>query len=189
MKCNNCGGDLSDHEIRCHVCMRDIGFPNVRAAETREETVELARRLATAITSAKARGCEAILESFGQAVLGSSVVVSRPLGLVKNVVESANQLITSFYQQVDGGSRLPEDNQFDRARPSVDGLMFPYYGDQITFGALSLDGLGVGGSYGACHLSLRESAISSRATVFEENCLLFCTQRHRIIVGGRIPFG
>ncbi|MDB5318466.1 MAG: hypothetical protein JWN40_97 [Phycisphaerales bacterium] len=189
MKCNSCGGEVAEHEIRCHICMSDIGFPNVRAANTPEEKGELDRRLADAMTSAKARGCESILHSFGASVLSSAVVVSRALGLVKNIVESENQLITSFYRQVDGGSRLPEDNRFDRARPSVDGVLFPYYGDQIIFGALSLDGVGVGGSYGACHLTLRESAVANRSSLFEENSLLFCTMKHRIILGGRIPPG
>jgi hypothetical protein len=169
--------------------MSDIGFPNVRAADTPEERYELDRRLLDAMTSAEARGCKSVLEAFGMSVLSSAVVVSRPLGVVKNLIESENQLITSFYRQVDGGSRLPEDNRFDRARPSVDGILFPYYQDQINFGVLSLNGIGIGGNYGSCHLTLRESAVANRSSLFEENSLLFCTSKHRIILGGRIPPG
>jgi hypothetical protein len=111
------------------------------------------------------------------------------LGVVKNIIESDNQLVVTFYGQVASGSRIPEGNRFDRSRPGVDGTMFPFYHENINFGVLSLDGFGIGGNYGACHLTLKDSAISQRATVFEENSFLFCTLRHRIIVGGQIPSG
>jgi hypothetical protein len=45
MICKRCGIEAPAHVERCHVCGQDVGFPNVRAAESVEEINALAARL------------------------------------------------------------------------------------------------------------------------------------------------
>jgi hypothetical protein len=189
MICMSCGEAVADHETRCHVCHEPVGYPNVRKASESSETDALDLRVIDAFVSARARHCEAVLVDFGNAIKDSVAVISRQLAPIKSLLDSENQLMASFYGQVTGGTRIPQHNRFDRGRPSVDGLLFPHYQQHILFGALSLDGVGVGGSYGAYHLVLKDAAIAKRATVFEENSFLFCSAKHRITAGTEIPPG
>ena len=82
---------------------------------------------------------------------------------------------------------MPEDNRWDRTRPIVDQMLFPYYSDEITFAALTLNNAGLT-SYGPYVIILKTEMIHHRATVFEENPLVF-VQRHQLIVSDDIPPG
>jgi hypothetical protein len=113
--------------------------------------------------------------------------VCRPLAQLNEILSSDNQLYATFYQNVQANSRLPQDNEWDRIRQAVDALLFPYYYEDIRFGALSLDGSGVSG-YGDYCISLRQAAIRERASVFEENTILFIKKR-RIVAGDVLPLG
>jgi hypothetical protein len=69
----------------------------------------------------------------------------------------------------------------------ADELLFPNYRDYISFAALSLNGVGCW-YYGSVHLVLAEFAIAERASVFEENSLLFC-EKHGLGVHKPLPPG
>ena len=97
-------------------------------------------------------------------------------------------MYSSFYKQIEGEVRLPEDSQFDRGRSAVDGTLFPNYHKSICFAALSLDDLGPT-RYGEYTIALKEKMIFQRASVFEENSFAFCQVKHRIVVGNPIPPG
>jgi hypothetical protein len=148
----------------------------------------LQQRLVDAETSARARKCEDILKDFGKAVLQSRAVICRNLGVVSNLVSSDNALYASYYKQVEGEVRLPEDNRFDRGRAAVDGTLFPNYQKHICFAALSLDKVGPT-AFGDYTVVLKEKMIFQRATVFEENSFSFCQTKHHIVVGDSIPPG
>jgi hypothetical protein len=186
MRCLN-GHDVRDSERFCPVCHADCGYPNVRAAEQGVEKYALAERLRSAEDAAKARGCERVLAEFREAVRSSKAVVCGSLHRVMALVSSENALYASFYQLVGLGARRPEDTEVERERLIADDLLFPYYQEEIRFAALSLTGRGVG-SYGDCSLTLRESAIHDRTTVFEENSLYFCKQR-KLGFGKPVPPG
>jgi hypothetical protein len=188
VSCPNCGENTPASARSCPSCQADVGFPNVRAAEVPEEKAALKQRLADAETSARARKCEAVLRDFGRAVLQSRAVICQNLGIVSSLVSSDNALYASFYKQIEGEVRLPEDNRFDRGRAAVDGTLFPNYHTKICFAALSLDNLGPT-AYGAYTLVLKEKMIFQRATVFEENSFSFCQVKHHIVVGDSIPLG
>jgi hypothetical protein len=57
----------------------------------------------------------------------------------------------------------------------------------VNFASLSLNRRGPQ-SYGECHFTFSERAVSHRTTVFEENTLVFC-RKHRIVVGDPPPNG
>jgi hypothetical protein len=102
-------------------------------------------------------------------------------------VKADTELYNTFYQQVEAWGRLPEDNEWDKGRESVDALVFPHYHKEVRFAALSLDGRGMSG-YGGLAVVLKESAIKTRATVFEQNTMTFCKEQ-KVVVGSQVPPG
>jgi hypothetical protein len=187
MNCPTCGTALRAHSRFCPGCDEDVGYPNVRLAETSGERNGLGTRLAAAEVSAQARGCLNVLTRFGLAVLGSKAVIARELGLVDSLMKSDNQLYISYHRQVKSGSRLPEENSWDRGRVAAESTVLPLFYEDINFAALSLDGRGVP-EFGRYSIVLREPMIARRTTVFEENPFSFC-QRFRIVAGDAAPEG
>lgn len=187
MKCPNCHEEVPDHVRSCVVCGTDVGYPNVRAALRDEEVSALNLRVREVQEDANLRGCKSVLEKFRDCAARSSVVISCSLGKINELLSSDNQLFATFYKAVGGETRLPEDNEWDRIRQAVDSLLFPYYADHIRFGSLSIDLTGVS-SYGNYSMVLKELAIRDRATVFEENSIMFI-KKHRIVAGDPLPLG
>jgi len=185
--CIKCGSSVPPSKRDCVVCGADNGCPNVRQAESASERGALAARLADAEVSARARASIDILNTFGMAVLNSSAVVARPLSLLDSMVKSEKSLYIPYHRQVASGARLPENNEWDPGRVAAESTIMPHYFDQITFAALSLNGIGPT-SFGAYSIILKDNAIALRASVFEENPFLF-TVRHRILAGQPCPPG
>ncbi|HEX7766331.1 MAG TPA: zinc ribbon domain-containing protein [Nitrospira sp.] len=185
--CSNCGAPFHESNRLCPGCNSDLGFPNVRAAQKPQEVEALRQRCADAEVSTRERKCESVLLQFNEAVKKSKAVINRDIGIVKALVSNDNALYNSFYHSVDEQARLPEDNPFDRSRPSIDSTLFPFYHKEMRFAALSLDGHGIQ-KYGALTMILREDIIKQRATVFEENSMDFC-KRQKIVTGSSIPSG
>jgi hypothetical protein len=165
----------------------DVGFPNVRAAEQPEEREALLKRVEDARVSTGARNCTTVLEDFMLAVLSSRVVLCRSFGVLSRLASADTELYATYYGDIEGESRLPEDNVWDRFREPVDSTLFPHYHKDIRFAALTLDGRGVN-RYGQYAILLREEMIRRRTTVFEENSVVFC-RRHRIALGQALPRG
>lgn len=187
MKCPNCCEEVPEHLRSCVVCGADAGYPNVRAAVRNEEVNALKLRVKEAEENVASQGCGSILENLREVVAHSSAVVCCSLGKIKELVSSDNQLYQTYYQAIGSEARLPEDNEWDKIRGSVDSLFFPHYHEHIRFGSLSIDRTGISG-YGGYSMVLKEMAIKDRATVFEENLILF-VKRHRIVAGDPIPLG
>jgi hypothetical protein len=187
MKCFNCHEEIPDYVRSCVVCGADAGFPNVRAALLSEEVSSLDRRVKETTEDATLRGCEGILKLLCDAVAKSEAVISRSLGKINELVSSDNQLYQTYYQAIGSESRLPEDNEWDRIRGSVDSLLFPYYYKDLRSGSLSIDRTGIIG-YGDYCMVLKELVIRDRSTVFEENSITFI-KKHRIVAGDPLPLG
>ena len=130
MKCGGCGQDVPEHVDRCPVCGRDVGFPNVRAAEQDDERAALDDRYRSASEDAVRRGCQEILTNFEKAVRTSKAVFCRSLGVASEPLSSEQALFATFYSQIRAGARLPEDNEFDRMRGPIDQTLFPYYAEK-----------------------------------------------------------
>lgn len=140
MECINCRKPISPAKRECQTCGADNGFPNVRLAQLTEETEALTRRLNTAEESARARGCDAVLRRFGNAVLASKAVIARPLGQLLTLLESETRNYTSFANELRAGARVPEENKFDGIRPQFESALFPNFHEDILFACLSLGG-------------------------------------------------
>lgn len=187
--CRNpeCGEGVPAHLRHCVVCETDAGCPNVRAADNIREKHALAQRVREACDDAEARGCIEQLGKFQDAVMQSKAVIARSVAKISELVNNDNELYSTFYQQIDAKSRLPEDNEWDAGRESVDSLLFPHYHKEIRFASLSLNERGLPG-YGGLTLVLKDGAIRDRATVFEKNTMVFCRE-HSVVAGSSVPIG
>lgn len=185
--CPSCAEQIPEHARLCPVCNGDVGFPNVRAARKREERDALVARYRSAKDAAIRRGCQDVLVQFEEAVRRSKAVFCRNWGVLCRLLSSDTELYASFYGQVRAEARLPLNTELDRTRLVVDATFFPYYYENVRFAALSINGRGPM-SYGSCSIVLREAMIADRASVFEENTLVFCT-RHRLALGESLPRG
>jgi hypothetical protein len=187
MKCPHCSGNVPEHSRLCPNCNCDVGFPNVRAAKRPQELAALELRWKKAHEFAEEKGKEPLLSSFEAAVQTSNAVLCRSLEIANRIVSSDTIFFGTFWLEVEAGIRSPEDNVFDRARRAVDATFFPYYEKEIRFAALSLDGRGPE-AYGNCSIVLKDDNIAHRASVCDENTLVFC-RRRSVVVGNAPPCG
>ena len=170
----------------CPHCARPGLFPNVRQAEVQEEQDKLDERYKEAIQSATQRNREDIVRDFENAIGASRAVINRFLGEVQRLATSDKELYTTYYElrglRLPRGSSVPDGPNWDVLRAVADTALF---GDEnkkeIRFAALTLDDLGLQ-NYGECSLVLRDNMIAHRASVFEENSILFMIH-HQIEIG------
>lgn len=145
----------------------------MRLAETRVENDALDARVAYADQSATARQCKDEVDAFTLATSSSKATLSCRLAVLDFLVNRDTNLLVSFYKQVRGsGARMPEDTDLDNVRERNDATVSPHYYLDLNYLALSLDGHGVRW-YGDFYLTFKDSMISERSTVFEENPLTF----------------
>jgi hypothetical protein len=181
--CSECKNVVPQPAERCPHCGRPGYFWNVISAEDVGECAALERRYQAAKADAESRGASACLQDFENALVGSKAVIARSEHDVLRLATSTRQLYGTYYQQIEAGVRLPDEDKWDELREIADTVLFPKYKKDIRFGALSLDGLGVV-SYGACSITLRNEMISHRTSVFEENSALFVER-----LGTKVPKG
>lgn len=187
MKCPTCGMSVQNHEKDCPACLNHCGFPNVRAALATAEVAALNRRLAEAIVSCKARGCQSVLNAFGSAALSSQIIMSRSLTDLQSWIAADNRMLVTYHSQVRSGARVPEDNAWDRGRVAAESTIHPIYFENIQYACISLDGRGVE-AWGAYYVTFKEPLVAHRTTVFEENPFNFA-ERHKIAAGRPPPAG
>ena len=97
-------------------------------------------------------------------------------------------MMATYHKMVEAGARLPTDNGIDVVRGVMDAIVNPHdVYREISFAALSLDGRGVAW-YGDFSVSLKEEALSRKASVFEENPYTFC-DRYGVSVTKPLPPG
>jgi hypothetical protein len=129
-----------------------------------------------------------MLRHFETAVANQSeAVIARYATEVFRLAASDKELYASFYDLVQAGVRLSSEGFWDQVREAVDAKLFTHYKEHIRFAALSLDRRGLS-HYGDCFLILKEDMIGHRATVFEENSVVFM-HRRQIPVTSELPAG
>jgi hypothetical protein len=148
------------------------------------EVAALDARYNAAMASASANGTAAILGDLErETAMRSRVVISRDSTEVFRLSVGENQLYTTFYKQIEAGFRVPSDSKWDSIRQVVDVLMFPYYHNEVRFGALTLDEIGLP-HYGDCHMILKTQLIERRTTTFTENSAAFVHNNLLVIPPG-----
>lgn len=185
--CNDCGYAIPQHLTQCPHCGRPSLFPNVKQANTPAERQALQQRYQQAINSAGAAALPLLLQFENNVATQSQAVIARHASEVFQLAASENALYANFYQLVQAGVRMPSGDFWDAARAAVDSKLFNYYKEQIRFAALSLDGRGLN-HYGDCFMTLKQHMIEHRASVFEENSVVFM-HRLQIPVTAALPEG
>ena len=171
--CSHCTFDIPISWSYCPHCARPGLYPNVRQAATSEEQNALQKRFGQAKQDAKTRTADTALERFEREIdERSQAVINRRFSIIDRLSSSDRELYSTFYKLLDSDLKLPVGDKWDRLRPVAERAMFPGYEREIRFAALTLDGAGVA-SYGSCSIVLRTDMIAHRASVFEENCVLF----------------
>ncbi|NTF80870.1 hypothetical protein [Rhizobium rhizogenes] len=144
-------------------------------------------RLTDAISTAISNGTDGILNDFITAVSTARGVIARPLGVVQDLIEHDGKKYISYQKQIRSGARTAQDNSPDEQRTQFESALFPNYEAEIIFGCLTLSERGVS-SYGEYNLFLKDEMIDKRASVFEENPMIF-VERHNILLNKSIPAG
>jgi hypothetical protein len=180
VRCPDCSLEFFAGSDRCPHCGRPSRFPNVDAAGAPEEVAALEARYASAMADAAARGVTdelGVLEAVGAS---SKVVFARFPHEVQRLAQSDKELYATWYDLLDGGLRLPAGDRWDVWRTAADAAVFPGYAKNIRFGVLSVNDRGPK-NYGECFLVARSDMVQHRASVFEENTVMF-------LVHQRLPF-
>ncbi|HYV06817.1 MAG TPA: hypothetical protein VFB82_19635 [Blastocatellia bacterium] len=188
-QCEFCSHTLPRGYSVCPHCGRPGRYQNVEDAADDEERAALDDRYQEAMSASTAAGTQAQLQAFEAAAGESKAVSSRPIGFLQPLVQSDNNLYSTYYKLIESEVRLPEGTKWDVLRAVSDEALFTGFKDEIRFAALSLDGLGVA-HYGDCSIAWREEMIAHRASVFEENSIMFM-DHHSILIrdAHRLPKG
>jgi len=186
--CPDCSNEIPQPAPCCPHCGRPGIFWNVIHAEDDGERAHLENRYNAARADAVVRGVDVTVQEFENAIANSMAVIARSETEVYRLANT-KQLYSTYYQQIEAGLRLPDNNDWDVVRELTDSLLFPKYKEQIRFAALSLDGIGLS-NYGSCSVALRDNLIAHRTSVFEENSAVFM-DRHEIKVSRKpdVPKG
>ena len=178
--CAHCGHSYHFSQHLCPHCARPANFPNVYAARDADETAALQQRYEEAKREALLRGAGTpnAVENFEAELSMSRAVIARPAGELQRLMTSDDQAYASYYDQVKAGMRFPSGNKWDILRPFADEALFPNYVEKIRFASLTLDGRGLP-NYGDWFLVLRTEMIAHRATVLDENSVLFFSKHFK----------
>src|SRR5690349_4735587 len=97
----------------CPHCGRFSHFPNVQAAELEEERHALALRYQAALDEARSRQCGRVARSFEKAAGATKAVIACSVVRVDQLASSPRQLYPTYYQLLDAGVKLPDDDRFE----------------------------------------------------------------------------
>jgi hypothetical protein len=155
----------------------------------------LDQRFDAARDEASKRGADAAFDAFSAAAASAHAVWCKPWGELQRLAVSAKQGAGTYYQQIEAEMRLPDGDRWDGLRRITEEALFPGYKEKIRFAALSLEHAGPK-SYGPTTMTFREDLIAHRASVFEENNVVFMDRREVKIkdapnasLGFRAPWG
>lgn len=169
---------------RCPHCARPSLFPNVDMASDPTEVAALNARYTAAVTAAASNGATVIASELEhETATRSRVVISRDSIEVFRIASSDNQLYATFYEQIEAGFKVPTDPKWDTVRTIVDSMLFPFYKQEIRFGSLTLDKIGLL-HWGDCHMILKTDMIDFRTTLFTENSAAFVSNKKLIVPPG-----
>ena len=173
MFCQECREPIREDQSICPHCGRPSLFPNVNIAERDTEQQALQSRYEAAQREILTNLTVAVATAFEQAVAGSEAVLCKYFGEATRLCYSDDEVYATFYQRVQSGIRIPGGDKWDRLRAIADTILFGEANKiQVRFGALTMDGFGLE-NYGDCSMVLKTEMIAHRATVFEENSVIF----------------
>ncbi len=189
VQCEHCKHEFPITSSRCPHCARPGRFPNVELASLPDEVEALDRRYDEVIGQAERRDSEAEVLAFEAEAARSKAVIARSRHETKRLATSDHEVYATYHQLTEIEFRIPGGDQWHLLRNLTDLALFGDYMKEIRFAALSLDGLGLM-SYGDYAWGLREEMIAHRASVFEENSVMFMDRMDiRLADADQLPAG
>ena len=178
-----CGATDSGSNRHCPTCGLDLGCPNVRAATLLSEISALSERFTIARDNATKRGLTEQFDALVAAINSEThVVVAMPLLYARSFLADPRMLYAGYENLVGGKIRTPASFKNDSDRFAVSGKLFASYGGEISYGVLSLNGVGLR-NYGVAFLMLRDVAIEQRVSFLHENSFLFLAKQNLSVLG------
>jgi hypothetical protein len=178
LTCGYCSNTFPLSCDRCPHCGEPGIFSNVRAAEEKAEQQALLKRYDKAIKEALARGADSVVNAFEVEITAKAVaVIARSANEVQRLATSDNEVYATFYQLTEARVKVPKGEKWDALRAVADSALFPNYKEHIRFAVLCFSGTGLS-NYGECSLVLRTVMIERRASVFEENSVMFMAHKN-----------
>jgi hypothetical protein len=187
-KCGNCNKDVHYSLIDCPTCAEPLGPPNMRMASIPAQKEAMGKRYEEACQSARDRSCEDALKEFEGACDSSFAVINMDAKFLDSFLSNDKLSYSGYKKQVDAGIRIPAIPEDASMREAAEAIMFPSFGAEITYAALSIDGRGLG-SFGPISIRLREDVIRNRATVLQMNSYDFVTDGNRLYKHEDLPEG
>lgn len=171
--CPHCHAPLPPFTPECPACGSNLGFPNVRIANSPDELRALNQRLQASRQRAESQGISrGFAELLDYVAEHSCVVVSMPAELALSIVTDSNIQFVNYEKLVGAGARQPAVFANDAHRRVVSGALFGSYGDRIVYGALSLSDRGLK-TYGDIYCLLRTLAVDKRTSFLSTNSYQF----------------
>jgi hypothetical protein len=171
--CGHCGQPFPNTQGTCPHCGLPSLFPNVIAAEQKDERDALYARYGQACADLAHGGFDAIRQDFETAVRTSAeAVVCTHFDELVYLASEDTKVLPTYYQRVQAGIIIPKGEIWDILRGGVESAVLAGYKENIRFGALSLDGDGVK-NYGECSMVLKTGMICHRASLYEDNNVVF----------------
>jgi hypothetical protein len=129
----------------------------------------------------------AIAAKLGE--LPTVAVINRSIDESINLALDDYRLYPSRHMMLKGEFRVPSGDKWDRLRWVTDTSLFPGFHEDVRFAALSMNCVGLW-NYGEVVWILKEHMIERRASVFEENSVLWMTHRNiRVDDAPSLPAG
>lgn len=171
-KCPECAADCADNIKNCPSCYTDLGFPNVRIADS--ERPELEERYNDIFlkfcnkSNVKAKLDELInfIKSDAHVIVATSELFAKSFLINRKLVYN------NYESQVKSRARPPAPFEEDANRSAVGGKLFGSFADKIIYGALSLNNQSLK-NYGNVFFILKDNTISKRVSFLVENSYLF----------------
>lgn len=175
-QCPHCHIDFYIGLRSCPHCAQPSFFPNVDLAESDVEKSALELRYEMQRKEAESVGKVSSIDHVMDVVKKSTACKGMPRWELDRLISSETATAATYYQQISGNCRIPDDNEWDRLRRITDSAFFQCYGHEINFAALSTNRNWLN-NYGDGAIFFREKMIAHRSTVFEKNTVTWLNQR------------
>jgi len=177
LTCEFCSNLFHGQLSRCPHCERPAAsYPNVHDSSRPEEVEALEARHAEARVRARDRGTDGAVDELERALARARAVRTVRIHELQRLVSSERETMARYYQLLNAGLTLPEDEidgvDWDRLRRVAEAATFSTYADQLHFAALTIDDRYLS-SYGHAAVFLHDDLIGHRASVFEDNNVLW----------------
>lgn len=186
--CPKCKSKQALNIEKCNSCGYYLGAPNVRLVSKQEEFEALNKKYIEVIKNATSCNINKEIELFENNIKNNSrAVINVDIDYLKIILTNDKTLYANYQMGVFAHTRKPAEDCNDRQRGTADNILFGWFGNQITYAALSSNKIGLI-NYGNYTLILKEISVSERATLIEDNSYKFI-EKYSLLRNPTIPLG